>query len=204
MNKLQRRIVDLSYKYKSSHLSSCLTAVNIIDGIYQTKGKDEPFILSNGHAGLALYVVLEKYEGQDAEKLWLKHGVHPNRDKVDGIWCSTGSLGQGISVAVGMALADRTRGVFCLLSDGECAEGQVWEALKIAGDLRLENLRVAVNANGHSAYNAVDVDTLDTRLQMFFPSLVVKTNLYDFPDWLQGVNGHYQIMDKTQYEEIIR
>ena len=102
-NKLERRIIELSYKHGLTHLSSCLTSVNVIDKIYQVKKKTDPFILSNGHAFLALCVVLEKWEGKDAEKLWKKHGTHPNRDLEDGIYCSTGSLGMGITVAVGMA-----------------------------------------------------------------------------------------------------
>ena len=85
MNKLERRIIDISYKLKLSHISSCLMAVGIIDEIYKVKAKDDIFILSNGHAGLALYTILEKYEGHNAEKLTLKHGTHPNRDLKDGI-----------------------------------------------------------------------------------------------------------------------
>ena len=85
MNKLKRRILDLSHKYKLSHIGSCLTAVDLIDGIYKVKKPDEPFILSQGHAGLALYVVLEKYEKRNPEKLILKHGTHPNRDIKNGI-----------------------------------------------------------------------------------------------------------------------
>jgi len=86
MNKLQRRIIDISYKYKLSHISSCISTVDTIDQIYGIRKKDEPFVLSNGHAALALYVVLEKYEKQDAEKLWKKHGTHPNRDMGYGFW----------------------------------------------------------------------------------------------------------------------
>ncbi|MEN6293828.1 MAG: hypothetical protein ABFD07_17660 [Methanobacterium sp.] len=87
MNELERRIIDISYKEKIGHLSSTLNAVNIIDEIYQTKKPNEPFILSSGHAALALYVVLEKYEGRDAEELFHKHGVHPHRDVDNGIYC---------------------------------------------------------------------------------------------------------------------
>lgn len=202
MNELYKRIIDISYKYKLSHISSCLTSVEIIDKIYSVKKHDEPFILSNGHAALALYVILEKYYFKDAEALYLKHGTHPNRDLDDKIYASTGSLGHGIGIAVGMAIADKTKNVYVLLSDGECTEGSVWEALRIAGEQRLENLRVTVNANGHGAYSLIDTDTLDTRLQMFYPTLVVKTNLLQFPGWLQGIGGHYVTMTEDQYKEI--
>ena len=73
----------------------------------------------------ALYVVLEKYFGIDAEELLEKHGHHPHRDELNKLHCSTGSLGQGITVAVGRAIANPNRDVYCLISDGECAEGSV-------------------------------------------------------------------------------
>ena len=93
MNALTDRVIQLSKKLGLSHIGSCCTAVGIIDEIYSVKKEDEPFILSAGHAGLALYVILEKYYGFDAEKLYHKHGTHPNRSLGDKIYCSTGSLG---------------------------------------------------------------------------------------------------------------
>ena len=203
MNSLEKRIVDISYKHKLSHLGSCLTTVNILDKIYKMKKKDEPLILSNGHAGLALYVILEAYEGQDAEKLFLENGVHPNLDIDKGIWCTTGSLGQGITVAVGMAMADRGRTVYCVMSDGECTEGSVWEALRIASDQKLENLRVGVVAKGYGAYGKVDVEVLDQRLNMFYPTMVFRANIFGFPGWMQGLDGHYTVIDSEEkYKEI--
>lgn len=204
LNKLERRIVDISYEKKLSHLSSNLTAVRLIDHIYQVRKDHEPFVLDNGHAGLALYTVLEKFYFKDAVELFDKYGVHPNRDVKDGIWASTGSLGQGLPIAVGMALADRGRNVFVLTSDGAMAEGSNWEALRIAGEQKLENLRVTVNANGYSAYGKTDPELLDSRMQMFYPSLVLQTNTFSYPDWLQGEAGHYHVMSKEQYEEITK
>ena len=203
MNDLEKRIVSLSYKHHLSHISSCLTSVNVIDKIYQVKKKDEPFILSNGHAGLALYTILEKYEGKNAENLWKKHGTHPNRDKEDGIWCSTGSLGQGITIAVGMALADRSRNVYVLISDGECAEGAVWEALMIASKLKLENLRITCIGNGYSAFNKVDLDLLDIRLNSFYPTLMVRANLFNLPEYLNGIEGYYHKLSEKEYKEAL-
>ena len=118
------------------------------------------------------------------------------------IYTSTGSLGHGIGIALGMALADKTQIVYVLLSDGECAEGSVWEALRLAGDLRIENLRVAVVANGWGAYGAIDVEDLDRRINTFYPTLVVKCNLFHLPDFMQGQNGHYCVMTDEQYKEI--
>ena len=136
---IEKRILTLSHKYKLSHVGSCLMASEIINATYKTRKPDEPFILSNGHAGLALYCVLEQWGLGDAEELFLKHGVHPNRDMKAGIWASTGSLGHGIGIAVGMALSNRKRLVYVMISDGECAEGSLWEALRVAGEQKLEN-----------------------------------------------------------------
>src|SRR5690554_2275237 len=96
LNKPEKRILEITYKKKLSHISSCLTAFRLIDNIYKVKKDDEPFILDNGHAALALYVALEKWYFFDAEALFDQHGVHPNRDEKHKIWASTGSLGHGI------------------------------------------------------------------------------------------------------------
>ena len=75
---LKKRILEIAYKHKLSHLGSYLSAVDIIEEIYKKKNKEDIFILSSGHAALALYVVIEKYEGKNAEELFIKHGGHPH------------------------------------------------------------------------------------------------------------------------------
>lgn len=204
LNKWEHRLLEISYKHKLSHLSSCLTAFRLIDNIYKVKRENEPFILDNGHAGLALYVALEKWYFKDAEALLEKHGIHPNRDIENKIFCSTGSLGQGLPIAVGMAKADPSRNVYVLTSDGAMAEGSNWEALRIASEQRLENLRITVNANGHGAYKNIDPELLDLRMQYFYPSLVQRTSLLDQPEWVQGIAGHYVVMDEDKYKEIMK
>ena len=204
LTELQSRCVDISYKKKLSHLSSVLLTVDVIDKTYDTMKKDDIFVLGNSHAALALYVVLEKHKGKDAEKLYDKHGTHACRDEKDGIFVSGGSLGQAETVAVGMAMADPKRMVYLITSDGACSEGAVWEALAIARKRRLENLRVAVIANGYGAYGRIDVDDLDTRLNAFYPTLVLQRDLFGLPKFMQGVAGHYCILNKEQYGEIIK
>lgn len=188
MNHLHKRILEISKKHSLSHLGSCLTAVNIIDGIYHTKKDDEPFILSCGHAGLALYVVLEKYYGFDAEALYLKHGTHPNRDLADRIYCSTGSLGQGITVALGMAMADRSKNVYCLISDGEAFEGTIWEVGNVISRYNVSNLKLFCNWNGWAAYDYVGCNTMD-KLKQVIPVQVIRTNVSDYN--LSGLSAHY-------------
>src|SRR5690349_20528071 len=106
-NPLEKRIIALSYKYQLTHISSCLNTVNLLEWIYDRRGcrldgrLSDPVILGNGHAGLALYAVLESKNLCDAEEMINKHGVHPSRDMDNGIWCSSGSLGQAETIAVG-------------------------------------------------------------------------------------------------------
>ena len=202
MSFIEQRILKISKKHNLSHIGSCLIASNPIEAIYKTKKPDEPFILSNGHAGLALYCVLEAWGFGDAEEIYKKHGTHPNRDTKMGIWASTGSLGHGIGIAVGMALSDRKRLVYVMISDGECAEGSVWEALRIAGEQQLENIRVVILCNGFGAYGSIETDLLEERMKHFYPSVAVKANLFNYPDWLQGQEGHYVVMTDEQYAEL--
>lgn len=197
---LKKRILEIAYKHKLSHLGSYLSAVDIIDEIYQNKNQDDIFILSSGHASLALYVVLEKYEGKNAEELFIKHGGHPHRDEKNGIYCSTGSLGLGITVAVGRALANRDRKVYVLISDGESAEGSVWEALRFIKESNISNIEVYVNVNGYAAYDKVDIKYLVDRLKVFLPSINIRyTNVNQYP-FLRGLNAHYHIMSEEDYK----
>lgn len=200
MNQLERRIIDISFTERIGHLSSNLNAVNIIDEIYQTKSDDEPFILSSGHAALALYTVLERYNNLDAVKLFHKHGVHPHRDIADGIYCSTGSLGLGITVAVGYALANPDKNVYCLISDGEASEGSVWESLRFIYEHNLMNCKIYANVNGMMAYDYLDAEYLITRLQAFLPDINIR--LTKIPNWpfANGILTHYYVLKPEDYK----
>ena len=200
---LKNRILEIAYKHKLSHLGSYLSAVGIIDEIYSNKNSEDIFILSSGHAALALYAVLEKYEGQNAEELFIKHGGHPHRNEKDGIYCSTGSLGLGITVAVGRALANKNRKVHVLISDGETAEGSVWEALRFIKESNLSNIEIYVNVNGYAAYDKVDVKYLVDRLKAFLPTINIRyTSVNQYP-FLRGLNAHYHVMSEKDYKSTI-
>jgi|TARA_R110001592_G_scaffold151186_1_gene377501 transketolase len=200
---LKKRILEIAHKHKLSHLGSYLTAVDIIDEIYRIKNPNDIFILSSGHAALALYVVIEKYEGKNAEELFLKHGGHPHRDEKNGIYCSTGSLGLGITIAVGRALANKNRKVHVLISDGESAEGSVWEALRFIKENNLPNIEIYVNVNGYAAYDKVDVKYLVDRLKVFLPSINIKyTSVNQYP-FLRGLNAHYHVMSEKDYKSTL-
>lgn len=164
---LHNRLIDISYKYNLSHLSSCITTLPILYDIYSVKNENDIVILSNGHAGLAQYVCMEEFENKDAEILFNKHGVHPSKDKGDNIFCSTGSLGLGLPIAIGAALADPQRDIHCVISDGECCEGSIWESLYFLCKQPILNLKVYVNINGYSAYDTVNISKLTALLNSF-------------------------------------
>lgn len=187
MNSLHNRIIEISKKHNLSHLGSCLTAVDIIDEIYSEKELTDPFILSCGHAGLALYVVNEKYLKIDAEKSFIRNGVHPNREI--GIWASTGSLGQGLPIALGMAMANRSRNVYCLISDGEAAEGTIWEVANTVAKYNVKNLKVYCNWNWWGAYDKTSSLTLKWLEMMFVDIQIRVTNVEDYN--LNGQSAHY-------------
>jgi len=199
LDKLKKRIIDITYKEKLSHLSSCLGSIPIILEIYNKKKDDEIFILSNGHAGLALYCMLEEKYGIDPVELLHKHGIHPGKDYKNKIYCSTGSLGSGLPIAVGHALSNRNKNVWCLISDGECAEGSIWESLAFIYKEKINNLHVYVNVNGMCAYDYLDSNNLIQRLKSFLPSInIVATDppKYNFGS---GLMTHYYVLKDEDY-----
>jgi transketolase len=221
---LRKRILEISHESHLSHLGSCLSAIDIIDAIYSVKKKKDIFVLSNGHAGIAWYVVLEKFGYIKDPKIIKKFNIHPDRNPKYDIHVSTGSLGQGLPIALGMALADKKKSVYCMLSDGECAEGSVWEALRVIADQKVHNLKIVVNANGWSAYDTVHLPTLKRRFKAFGftvkkinghePKALIKlfkdsvninpllifaqTHTSQFP-FLIGQDAHYYVMNDQDY-----
>lgn len=201
LRKLQLRLLEQSFKYSKSHLGSAFSTLPIIIEIYENFTVEDRFVLSNGHAASALYVALEHYRGVDSNKLFREMGDHPKRDRSIGIDCSTGSLGMGITVAVGMALASPNSQVNCLLSDGECAEGSVWEALKFLSSKDLPNIRIYVNMNGWSAYDPVDVNSLESQLISVYPKIKIRRTT-TFPLDEIGLSAHYVKLSDDLYENL--
>lgn len=200
MTALEHRILEISYKHKLSHIGSCLGIIGILDEIYSKRQPDDPVILSCGHAGLALYVILEKYLGKDAEELFFRHGVHPNKNSADGIYCSTGSLGQGITVAVGRALADRKRNVWCIFSDGEEAEGSTIEALRFAGENYLTNFKVYRHYNAFGAYREINRSVLHGLTYCnWMQERGDRPEVFCIP-FLTGQSAHYCTMSEADWK----
>ncbi len=197
MNTLEKRIIDISYRHQLTHVSSCLNCVNLLAWIYDQRKEYEPVILGNGHAGLALYVVLESKGLCDAEEMVKKHGVHPSRDMENQIWCSSGSLGQAETVAVGMALADPKRKVWLVTSDGACMEGSVYESFRVAAK-HCPNLQIHVIFNGLGAYGEISINQMPSGIT------VTGVDQRHYPSWLRGLDGHYLKLNEQQYSELMK
>ncbi len=192
IDKLNQRILDISINHKLSHLGSCFTALPLIYKIYNEKKHQDKFVLSSGHAGLALYVVLEHFYGVDAEHLLETYGIHPERTLENFIDVSTGSLGLGITIATGIALANSDIKVYCLISDGESAEGSIWEALRFIDEKEIKNIEIHVNVNGWAAYKPVDSEKLTQRLKLFLPSINIHyTDVNEIIQFETPLAAHY-------------
>ena len=163
---IRENIVRMVANANSGHPGGSLSAADILTVLYfevmdinedNVKGIDrDRFVLSKGHASPLLYATLFekgllKEDLNTFRKINSKLQGHPNMNYVDGVDMSTGSLGQGISAAVGMALANKVDGNdhrdYTLLGDGECEEGEVWEAAMAAAHYRLNNLCAIVDFN---------------------------------------------------------
>lgn len=204
MNALAKRIIDITYQERLSHLSSTLSAAPILEEIYASKHDDEVFILSNGHAGLALYCLLEqRHKNVDAVELLHKHGIHPSKDLDNYLYCSTGSLGSGLPIAVGHALATPNKKVYCMISDGECAEGSIWESLRFVNEHPVDNLEIYVNINGLGAYDPVNIDYLVRRLQSFLPRINIRISSPPSWSFAKDLLTHYYVLKESDYQEIM-
>ena len=162
---LRRKLVEILYKSHSGHIGSSLSCLDIITQVMVKEMKaGDKFILSKGHAAPSLYVVmnyLHKITDKELETFHVegtKFPAHTPNLFPEDIPFPTGSLGHGLSLSAGIAHAykyfikDKKRNrVFCLISDGECNEGQTWESAQFASHFDLHNLIVMIDKNGLQA-----------------------------------------------------
>ena len=166
-NILRGALVSLSQAKGIPHLGSTLSCIDIMIAAYWRSMRFDPkrpkepkrdrFILSKGHAAKALYVCLAYrgfFEIEELQRLGEEGGPmaeHPGPNSMPGVEAATGSLGHGLPIGIGHALASRIQGpkyrVFVLMSDGECNEGSVWEGAMMAAACRLNNLTVVIDFN---------------------------------------------------------
>lgn len=206
-------IIESTYNAKAGHPGGSLSAADVIAYLYgrqmkyDVKNPKDPnrdrFVLSKGHAAPALYSALA-YKGffpvEDLKTL--RHidsylQGHPNMNTVPGVDMSTGSLGQGISAACGMAkgakmLGQKDMKIYTLLGDGEIEEGQVWEAMMFAVQYGLDNLCVIIDVNGlqidGACEDVMSAEPIDEKVRAFgFDCVVINGN--DFDDLEKAFNA---------------
>jgi transketolase len=183
---LRRLIVDMTVAGRDGHIPSAFSIVDIITYLYDhvlridPKKPDDPardyFVLSKGHGCLALYVNLRRHgfiTDHDIDTFCKKGGIlgeHPDLCKVPGAEASSGSLGHGLSFAVGIAMGHKIKKMnnrmFVLIGDGESHEGTVWEAAHVAANHRLKNLCVIVDWN-RSGMQLLPMDDLPAKWRAF-------------------------------------
>lgn len=188
---IRKETVRLSKIAGAGHYSSTFSCAELLATLYYDQMRIEPgnpdwperdrFVMSKGHAAIGLYPVMADLGYFDPSELdtytrfGSKFGDHPDMKKVRGLDFSSGSLGHGLSIGVGMALAGRMQGLdfrtFVMLGDGELSEGQIWEAANSAGHYKLGNLVAIVDRNGLSidghTEDVMSVEPLDARFAAF-------------------------------------
>ena len=189
--KLRRHIISMTGKAGSGHPGGSLSAVEIVTALYfgllrhNPKDPQRPdrdrFILSKGHAAPLLYAALAECGYFPVEELSTLRQLdsrlqgHTDRAVTPGVEMSAGSLGQGLSFAIGVALAGRLNlqeyAVYVLLGDGECDEGQVWEAAMAAAHFKVDNLVAIVDNNGQQIdgwnRDVMNLDPFNKKWQAF-------------------------------------
>ena len=199
--KVRMGVIESTHGAKAGHPGGSLSAADVFTYLYFKEMNIDPknpkweerdrFVLSKGHTAPGLYAALANRGFFPVEDLpTLRHidsylQGHPNMNTVPGVDMSTGSLGQGVSVAVGMALGAKYQGktyrVYILLGDGEIQEGQVWEACMAASHYKLDNLCVIVDNNG------LQIDGDIAKVMSPYP-IVDKLEAFGFH--VEAVDGH--------------
>ena len=194
---LRENIIRISSEYGNGHIAPALSTVEILVTLYyeHMKEKDQ-FVLSKGHGCLGLFAVL-----QDLGYAPCIAG-HPDIDCSNGIHCTSGSLGHGIAVAAGKALARKVKHIpgtiYVLVGDGECQEGSVWETINIARRFQLHNFVIIIDHNKLQALDSVKAIQNETDLAakfLAFGAHVVESDGHDCDDLLahlrqiKGIKG---------------
>ena len=173
---MRRLIVSAAYHANHGHIPSALSMVEIFVALDKIKTDDDIILLSKGHGCLSLYSMLTIQGYIDEKELFAfgkkgsKLGGHPDRNKLDKIYASTGSLGHGLPIAVGSAMAKKIKKqkgrVFCVIGDGESNEGSIWESSLIASKNKLNNL-VCIVDNNNSQVRSLPSDGLVEKFKSF-------------------------------------
>ena len=190
------KITKLTYENELSHYGSSLGVYTVLKEIEKVKNPEDLIVLDEAHGALGYYVWLEEQGKGNAQELFNKHGVHQNRDIDHEIWVSGGSLGLAGSISLGMAMADKSRSVFVIFSDGGLAEGIWAESLRIAREYRVKNWKPYLNFNGYGAMREIDIDVVKDYVDgIGFPVDIIETKV-------NGLDDHYRKVTKEEYERV--
>lgn len=179
---IRRDTIKLALENSGYHWGGCFSEVEILIELFDnTLTRDDVFILSKGHACWPLYVLLRE-KGMNP-----KLQGHPSYDPENGIHATTGSLGHGLPIAIGIALAKQIKGesgqVFVLLGDGEIQEGTFWESLLIISRFNVNNLTVIVDMNGIQGSGITVLPFAEQGLCRVFPEFFISyINGHDLSD----------------------
>ncbi len=175
-NKIRKHILDSAYYAKHGHMPSALSIVEIICAFDNIKNPNDVLVLSKGHGCLAYYAYLVEKgtvtldELKNFGKKDNRLGGHPDKNKVKEVFVSTGSLGQGLPMVVGAALARKITNkkgrFYCILGDGECNEGSIWESIQIAVSRKIDNLTCIVDLN-NSQIRSLQLNNLYDKFKSF-------------------------------------
>ena len=209
ITQIKKDVLVASYESGACHIGSALSCVGIlVDLFYNKLGKDDVFVFSKASGVAAFYAILADTGYFPKEKLveYLKNYPLPSKE-VTGVIHSMGSLGHGLSLACGLALGDRNRKVYVLLSDGECQEGSTMEAVLFARQHKLDNLFVIIDHNRLQALGYTD-EILKIDFDFYTRNLphceVVVTTKGDGVDFMEDDNSwHYRNLDVDQLEECV-
>ena len=217
--KVRQHIIEGTFNAKSGHPGGSLSAADIITYLYFKEMRVDPknpkwedrdrFVLSKGHAAPALYgaLAVKGFFPEDEIKNLRKPGSflqgHPDMKGIPGVDMSTGSLGQGVSCAVGMALAGKVAGkdyrVYAVLGDGEIQEGQVWEAAMFAAHKKLDNLTIFIDNNNLQIDGTMDEVNSPYPIPEKFEAFgwhTVEIDGHDFDQMEKAVEEAKSIKDK--------
>lgn len=173
---IRKLIVDAAFHAKHGHMPSALSITDIICALHDIMTPEDIFILSKGHGCLAYYAYLVIIgeltldELRNFGKAGSKLGGHPDKNKINKVYTSTGSLGQGLPTAVGAALArkinNKSGNFYCIVGDGECNEGSIWESVMLAVTHKLDNLICIIDYN-RSQIRSLPLNELKNKFQSF-------------------------------------
>jgi transketolase len=196
---IRKNIIETSHSQKSGHIASSFSILEILYVLYKDVLTDnDQFVLSKGHAALGFYAVLNSLGKITDDELSSfasydsNLGGHPDRNKIKDVFASAGSLGHGLPISVGVALSRKIQNqpgkIYCLVGDGECNEGSIWESALLASHLNLENL-VCIVDNNRSQTRSVETNNIEEKFLSFGWETIV-------------VDGHDTDLLKTAFKNI--